>query len=65
MKIVINPKCTQCDGKGYVYVRTGEDEVDTDPCDCVLEANEQEVTIVERIGRIRKLAEEMLKECRK
>lgn len=39
---MVNPKvtevkvgCARCEGKGYVYVPNGEDDVDCEPCNCV------------------------------
>jgi len=29
--------CERCDWKGYVWVTTPDGDVDSDPCDCVME----------------------------
>ena len=33
--------CTHCEGKGYVYVPNGLDDVDTDTCCCMWEHEEE------------------------
>ena len=33
-QMISDRKCTACEGRGWVYVANGQDDVDKDPCIC-------------------------------
>lgn len=37
-EILVKEGCAECKGTGWIWVRSGEDDVDRDLCRCVYEA---------------------------